>query len=96
MNSLFSSELALFISQSVEFLSALFIFTVGSVLLVSIIIYNVDLTQKESTILRNHPLFARFRFLFEKIGEFFRQYFFAMGREELSFNRASVTGYIVR
>ncbi|OUR82146.1 hypothetical protein A9Q82_07310 [Cycloclasticus sp. 46_120_T64] len=88
MNSLFSSELALFISQSLEFLSALFIFTVGSVLLVSIIIYNVDLTQKKSTILRNHPLFARFRFLFEKIGEFFRQYFFTINYEEFPFYRA--------
>ncbi|HEY5622502.1 MAG TPA: FMN-binding glutamate synthase family protein, partial [Gammaproteobacteria bacterium] len=30
----------------------------------------------------------RFRYLFEKLGEFFRQYFFAMDREELPFNRA--------
>ena len=26
--------------------------------------------------------------MFEKLGEFFRQYFFAMDREEMPFNRA--------
>jgi len=83
-----SSELAVFVSNSLEFLSALFIFTVGSVLLYAIIIYILDRTQKQSTILRNYPLFGRFRFLFEKMGEFFRQYFFAMDHEELPFNRA--------
>jgi glutamate synthase domain-containing protein 2 len=31
---------------------------------------------------------GRFRYLFEHLGEFFRQYFFAMDREELPFNRA--------
>jgi glutamate synthase domain-containing protein 2 len=34
------------------------------------------------------PVIGRFRGLFSTLGEFFRQYFFAMDREELPFNRA--------
>jgi hypothetical protein len=37
---------------------------------------------------RNYPVIGRFRYCFEHLGEFFRQYFFAMDREELPFNRA--------
>ena len=44
--------------------------------------------QKSHAIRRNYPLIGRFRYFFEHIGEFFRQYFFAMDREELPFNRA--------
>lgn len=44
--------------------------------------------QTQHTVRRNFPLIGRFRYLFEHIGEFFRQYFFAMDREELPFNRA--------
>ena len=88
MNSLFSMDVAVLPSKSIELLSALFIFSVGVVLLIATVLYIKDSTQKESTILRNYPLVGRFRFLFEKMGEFFRQYFFAMDREELPFNRA--------
>lgn len=88
MDSLFSMDITLFISQSIELLSTLFIFAVGVFILVAGVLYVKDSVQKESTILRNYPLIGRFRFLFEKIGEFFRQYFFAMDREELPFNRA--------
>lgn len=88
MDSLFSLDIALYLSRSIELLSAVFIFAVGLFLLYSLILYVKDSTQKESTILRNYPLIGRFRFLFEKAGEFLRQYFFAMDREELPFNRA--------
>jgi glutamate synthase domain-containing protein 2 len=44
--------------------------------------------QKSHAIRRNYPLIGRFRYFFEHLGEFFRQYFFAMDREELPFNRA--------
>ena len=44
--------------------------------------------QKHHAIRRNFPVLGRFRYLFEHLGEFFRQYFFAMDREELPFNRA--------
>lgn len=50
--------------------------------------YVVDRTQTEQTIRRNYPVIGRFRYLFEHLGSFFRQYFFAQDREELPFNRA--------
>lgn len=68
--------------------AVIFIFAVGVVVLLVLILYIRDRTQSESTILRNYPVIGRFRFLFEHLGEFFRQYFFAMDREEMPFNRA--------
>ncbi len=52
------------------------------------VMYLVDITQTEQTIRRNYPVVGRFRYFFEHLGEFFRQYFFALDREELPFNRA--------
>ncbi|MEP2617133.1 MAG: FMN-binding glutamate synthase family protein [Marinomonas sp.] len=61
-------------------------------LLVAIIsvaaMYWIDKNQTAHTIRRNYPVIGRFRYLFEHMGEFFRQYFFAQDREELPFNRA--------
>ncbi len=67
-------------------LTLLFVFGLG--ILVVLVIYLVDKTQTSQTIRRNYPVVGRFRYLFEHLGEFFRQYFFAMDREELPFNRA--------
>ncbi len=53
-----------------------------------ICLYLVDRFQSKSTLRRNYPIIARFRFFFEYLGEFFRQYFFAHDREEMPFNRA--------
>ena len=50
--------------------------------------YVADVTQTRQTIRRNYPVIGRFRYFFEHLGEFFRQYFFALDREELPFNRA--------
>ena len=47
-----------------------------------------DVRQHEDAVRRNYPVIGRFRGLFITLGEFFRQYFFAMDREELPFNRA--------
>lgn len=65
-----------------------FIILVGLLFLLAVFFYISDITQTEHTIRRNYPLIGRFRYLFEKLGEFFRQYFFSMDREELPFNRA--------
>ena len=35
------------------------------------------------------PVIGRFRYWFEELGEYFRQYFFANDREEMPFNRAT-------
>ncbi|MBY6142246.1 FMN-binding glutamate synthase family protein [Leisingera daeponensis] len=71
-----------------EILSYAFIFAIGAGLLWLIAIYIRDKTQTASTLRRNYPVIARFRYLFEHLGEFFRQYFFALDREEMPFNRA--------
>jgi len=50
--------------------------------------YIVDISQTHSAIRRNFPVIGRFRYFFENLGEYFRQYFFAQDREEMPFNRA--------
>ncbi len=77
-----------FFINALGFMSALFIFVIGTLVLVVIGMYIADVTQKKQAIRRNYPVVGRFRYLFEHLGEFFRQYFFAMDREELPFNRA--------
>ena len=52
------------------------------------VLFVLDVNQHEDAIRRNYPVIGRFRDLFTTLGEFFRQYFFAMDREELPFNRA--------
>ena len=82
------TELPATLVTTLEVLSAIFIFIFGLTILVLVGIYLRDVTQTEHAIRRNYPVIGRFRYLFEKLGEFFRQYFFAMDREELPFNRA--------
>jgi len=71
-----------------EYLAAFFVFMVGVVLLIVVVFYVIDVSQTENAIRRNYPVIGRLRTVFERLGEFFRQYFFAMDREELPFNRA--------
>lgn len=78
-------ELAL---DSIVFLSALIVVSMGVGLLTVLVLYVIDRRQTHHSLRRNFPVLARFRYLFEGLGEFFRQYFFAMDREELPFNRA--------
>ncbi|MEJ2680756.1 MAG: FMN-binding glutamate synthase family protein [Gammaproteobacteria bacterium] len=74
--------------STLEWLSILFIVTVGSITLWLVIVFWHDKTQRESTLKRNYPVLAHFRYFFEHLGTFFRQYFFALDREEMPFNRA--------
>ncbi len=48
-----------------------------------------DITQKKHSILRNYPVVGHLRYLFEKQGEYFRQYFFSGDRDEMPFDRAT-------
>ena len=66
----------------------LFTFMIGLAVLVVLYMYLADISQTKQAIRRNYPVVGRFRYLFENMGEFFRQYFFAQDREELPFNRA--------
>jgi len=71
-----------------EYMASLFIFVVGLAALAIIILYIIDASQTKHAIRHNYPVIGHFRYLFETLGKFFRQYFFAMDREELPFNRA--------
>lgn len=75
-------------AQGLDFLASLFIFVVGLVVLFIVFLFISDIAQTKDAIRRNYPVIGRFRYLFSTLGEFFRQYFFAMDREEMPFNRA--------
>ncbi|MET4130324.1 FMN-binding glutamate synthase family protein [Roseovarius sp. MBR-6] len=77
-----------YVTQILEVLALLFVFLLGVAVLAVLVFYVIDRTQPGDAIRRNYPVIGRFRNLFTKLGEFFRQYFFAMDREEMPFNRA--------
>lgn len=77
-----------YISQVLSILAYLFVLVLGLGALAVVVMYVVDITQTTHAIRRNYPVVGRFRYAFENLGEFFRQYFFALDREELPFNRA--------
>jgi glutamate synthase domain-containing protein 2 len=77
-----------FVLTVIEFAALLFIFAIGAVVLGIIVFYILDKSQRKHAIRHNYPVIGRFRYLFEHMGEFFRQYFFALDREEMPFNRA--------
>lgn len=83
-----SEQFKTFLFTSVEVLVAIFVFSIFIGIAAVIVIYILDITQTKQAIRRNYPVVGRFRYFFEKLGEFFRQYFFAMDREEMPFNRA--------
>ena len=77
-----------FALKVIEFLAVAFIAILGVLVLVGIALFVIDRLQTGDAIRRNYPVIGRFRHIFSELGEFFRQYFFAMDREELPFNRA--------
>ncbi|MBY6092796.1 FMN-binding glutamate synthase family protein [Pseudooceanicola sp. 502str34] len=77
-----------FAGSALEYLALFFILAIGFAALLAVGMYVIDRWQSDDAILRNYPVIGRFRGLFTKLGEFFRQYFFAMDREEMPFNRA--------
>jgi len=83
-----SQETQQLINAIFQWAALLFVWIVGLAVLVLVVVYLIDKFQTKHAIRRNYPVVGRFRYFFEHIGEFFRQYFFAMDREELPFNRA--------
>ncbi len=79
--------LTVFLTDALLVLTGLFVLAVGVLVLTLAALYVVDVTQTRHAIRRNYPVIGRLRYLFEHLGTFFRQYFFAMDREELPFNR---------
>ena len=77
-----------FFLHLLEFMATLFVLVVGALALIGVALYFHDINQTKSAILRNYPVIGHFRYWLEHLGEFLRQYFFAMDREEMPFNRA--------
>ena len=77
-----------FLMTFLAVLAALFVFAVGLFALAVVVMFVVDITQTRHAIRRNFPVIGRLRYFMEHLGVFFRQYFFAMDREEMPFNRA--------
>ena len=77
-----------FTIRALQLLSLTFVAIIGIAALLIVVFFIADRLQTGDAIRRNYPVIGRFRYLFSALGEFFRQYFFAMDREELPFNRA--------
>lgn len=77
-----------FLLTALEVSVILFVFAIGLLVLGVVALYIIDKSQKKHAIRHNYPVLGRFRYMFEHMGEFFRQYFFALDREEMPFNRA--------
>ena len=84
-----------YIVSILDFMSSLFVFSIGVVVLFIIGLFFRDRLQKTDAVLRNYPVIGHLRYIFSEMGEFFRQYFFAMDREEMPFNRAE-RGWVYR
>ncbi len=82
------SLFASFTMTSINVLASVFVFLIGLVVLAMVIMFIIDVTQTADAVRRNYPVIGRFRHIFTTLGEYFRQYFFAMDREEMPFNRA--------
>ncbi len=76
------------VARGLDILSTLFIVAIGLAVLLVFVLFLVDVLQTKDAVRRNYPVIGRFREIFSTLGEFFRQYFFAMDREEMPFNRA--------
>ncbi len=84
-----------FLESGGFYLSVLFALLVGSAIPILLIVYILDVTQTKHAIRRNYPVVGHLRYFFEFLGKFFRQYFFAMDREEMPFNREQ-RGWVYR
>jgi glutamate synthase domain-containing protein 2 len=80
--------LGLLVMEGLNLLATLFVVTLGFFALFVVFLFIADISQTKDAIRHNYPIIGRFRYLFIRLGEFFRQYFFALDREELPFNRA--------
>jgi len=77
-----------FAMDTLNFLAVAFVVVIGTAAAIAAVLFVIDRFQTHDAIRRNYPVLGRFRHIFSTLGEFFRQYFFAMDREELPFNRA--------
>ena len=76
------------LANIMDLLAGIFVLSVLAMLVTITWMYFADRRQTKQAIRHNYPLVGRFRYMFEHLGGFFRQYFFALDREEMPFNRA--------
>lgn len=77
-----------FAVKVLQLFAMLFAFGLVVLVLYVVYLYLSDVSQTKQAIRRNFPVLGRFRYQFEHLGEFFRQYFYSLDREEMPFNRA--------
>lgn len=77
-----------FVYGALSFMALIFVCFIGFLLLLVVATFIIDITQQTHTLRRNYPVIGRFRYLFERLGVFLRQYLYSQDREELPFNRA--------
>lgn len=77
-----------FTVHALEIMGLTFVVVMTALILTVVVLFFADRFQTGDAIRRNYPVLGRFRGFFTTLGEFFRQYFFAMDREEMPFNRA--------
>ena len=85
---MFTERVGILADNIAFYFPVVILFLVVVVIVFALVLYLIDKLQYKHTIRHNYPLIGRFRYLFEYLGQFTRQYFFAMDREELPFNRA--------
>lgn len=88
---MFDSDMINFVLSVANVMATLFIVVIGASFIGLVIVYIGDKMQTQNAIQRNYPILGHLRDFFTFLGTFFRQYFFAMDREEQPFNRAQRT-----
>ncbi len=84
-----------FVTNGMFVLATLLLLAVVAAILTITVLYIIDVNQTAHAIRRNYPVIGRLRYRLERLGAFFRQYFFAMDREEMPFNREQ-RGWVYR
>jgi len=84
----FNSDMVSYVLTVANVMATVFIVFVGSAFALLVAVYIRDRLQSRNAIQRNFPVLGHLRDFFSFLGKFFRQYFFAMDREEQPFNRA--------
>ena len=75
-------------NSGLNLFAIIFASLIGLLILAIPVLFLIDINQTKDSVRRNYPVLGRFRNFFAELGAFFRQYFFAMDREEMPFNRA--------
>ena len=77
-----------YVMGALDLMATLFVLAIGIFVFLGVVLFIHDRLQTSDAVLRNYPVVGHMRYVFSTLGEFFRQYFFAMDREEMPFNRA--------